>query len=315
MSAYLLGLGQLLLLALLAPLATGWVRRVKARLQNRVGPPLLRPYQDLIKLLWVKETLFSDRASWLFRTAPYVIFAATLLAAGGVPVVLAQASVPGFGDAILLVGFLALARFFTALAAMDAATAFGGMGASREMILSALAEPAVLMCLFVLSVQADSSHLETLVGHTLTHPVLPQPSLAFALVALVMVALAECGRLPVDNPATHLELTMLHEAMVLEYSGRHLGLLEWGGQIKLVLFATLIIDLFFPWGLAHSLAADVALPALGYWLGKMLVLLTGLAILETILAKLRIFQVPEYLSVAFLLALLGMLTHQIMGGV
>jgi formate hydrogenlyase subunit 4 len=215
-------------------------------------------------------------------------------------------------DVIALVALLALARFFTALAAMDVGTAFGGMGASREMTFAALTEPAMLMSIFVLSIAAHSTNMTAMIDTVLNTGIGLRPSLAFALAGLVLVTIAETGRIPVDNPATHLELTMVHEAMILEYSGRYLALIEWANQIKLLLFATLLLNLFFPWGMAQHADALSMLIAAGAWLIKLILLFALLSLFETWMAKMRIFRVPEYLGLAFLLAILGMLTHYIL---
>jgi len=311
MSLWIWNLIEALLIIGIAPLMTAFVKKLKARLQNRQGPPLLQGYRNLIKL-FARQPVLASQASWLFRAAPYVIFAATALAAAIMPVILVDTPLTAAADIIALVALLALARFFTALAAMDVGTAFGGMGASREMTFAALTEPAMLMSIFVLSMVAQSTNITAMIDMVLTPELTLRPSLAFALAALVLVTIAETGRIPVDNPATHLELTMVHEAMILEYSGRYLALIEWANQIKLLLFATLILNLFFPWGIAIYPYTTAILIAAVAWLGKLLVLFVLLALFETWMAKMRIFRVPEYLGLAFLLAILGMLTHYIL---
>jgi len=208
-----------------------------------------------------------------------------------------------------LVALLGLARFFLSLAGMDIGTAFGGMGASREMTFSALAEPAMLMSVFVLAIGAHSTNLTTMITHTLTTPLLIQPSIAFAFVAMLMIAIVETGRIPVDNPNTHLEVTMIHEAMLLEYSGRHLALMEWASMVKLLLFATLIIDLFFPWGISGDAGLMTITLAFILWLAKLMVLFVMLAVMETSMSKLRLFEVPQYLGTAFVLSFLGLIIH------
>lgn len=308
MSSVLLQFIQALLLLLLAPLATGLVSTCKARLQNRRGAGVLQPWRNLRKL-FIKEVVIADHASWLFRTAPYVVFTATAIAASVVPAILVDTPLSLTADVIALVALLALARFFLALAGMDIGTAFGGMGASREMTFSALAEPAILMSIFVLSLSAHSTNLTAMITHTINNSFALHPSLAFAMVAMLMVAIAENGRIPVDNPTTHLELTMIHEAMILEYSGRHLALMEWAAMIKLMLFATLIIDLFIPWGMAMQATPVAIAIASVLWLLKLAGLLLALALAETVLAKLRLFEVPEYLSGAFIIAFLGLLSY------
>lgn len=311
MNGALWALLQTLLLVLAAPLLHGGVQWLKCLSQNRMPPPPWQPYRDLARL-FRKQPVLAEQASWLFRLAPYVVFGATVTAAALVPLLSLSASGAMLGDIIVLVGLLALARVFTALAAMDVGTAFGGLGASREMTVSALAEPAMLMAVFTLTMTAASTNLAAVVGFILDQGLILRPSFIFALLGLMLVAVAEAGRIPVDNPATHLELTMLHEAMVLEHSGRHLALLEWASQIKLMIFALLIVDLFLPWGIARDL--DPAALAVGA--GALALKLAGLAALlvatETVLAKLRLFRVPEYLNLAFLLSLLGLLSHVIL---
>jgi formate hydrogenlyase subunit 4 len=310
-STWGLALLQALLFAALAPLLVGWVRKVKALLQNRRGAPLLQPYRDLYKLLG-KEVRVAHTASVLFRAAPYVVFIATWLAASAVPLVAVALPTAAIADIIVLVGLLALARFFLALAGMDVGTAFGGMGASREMLVSALAEPAMLMAVFTLAMTAHSTNLASVVDAQLAGGLVLRPSYLFALGALVLVALAETGRIPVDNPTTHLELTMIHEAMILEYSGRHLALMEWAAQVKLLLYGVLIANIFLPWGIARSLAPGDLAVGLAAILLKLLALGAALALAETVLAKMRLFRVPAFLNLALLLALLGLLGHVIL---
>jgi formate hydrogenlyase subunit 4 len=302
---------QALLYAALGPLLVGWVRKVKAALQNRRGAPVIQPYRDLRKLL-AKEARVAHTASPLFRVAPYIVFTATWLAAATIPLVATNLPTAAIADIIALVGLLALARFFLALAGMDVGTAFGGMGASREMLVSALAEPAMLVAIFTLAMTAHSTNLGSVVDHQLAGGLVLRPSFLFALGGLVLVALAETGRIPVDNPATHLELTMIHEAMLLEYSGRHLALMEWAAQIKLVLYGALIANLFFPWGIARSLTPTALAGGLAAIVLKLLVLGAALAVAETVLAKMRLFRAPEFLNLALLMSLLGLLSHVIL---
>ncbi|PQJ96300.1 respiratory chain complex I subunit 1 family protein [Chromatium okenii] len=308
---WLIALLQAVLYVALAPLLIGWVRKVKARLQNRRGAPLLQAYFDLRKLL-IKEIRVPHTASLLFRAAPYIVFVATWLAAATVPLVTLDLPIAQIADIIVLVGLLALARFFLALAGMDVGTAFGGMGASREMLISALAEPAMLMAVFTLAMTAHSTSLVSVMAHHLADGFLLRPSYLFALGALLLVALAECGRIPVDNPTTHLELTMVHEAMLLEYSGRHLALMEWAAQLKLLLYGVLITNVFFPWGVGQDFAPLTLLLGLGAVVIKLMVLGAVLAVAETGLAKMRLFRVPAFLNLALLLALLGLLSHVIL---
>lgn len=302
---------QPLLLLAAAPLLVAWIRRVKARLQNRRGAPLLTPYRELRKLLG-KEAVLARTASPLFRIAPYVVFAATLLAAAALPVL--STLLPGarVADAIALIGLLGLARIMLTLAGLDAGTPFGGMGASREMLVTTFAEPALLLVVFTLAMTTHTTNLASMAASTLAGDSVLRPSYMFALAALLLVSVAECGRIPVDNPSTHLELTMIHEGMLLEYSGRHLALMEWAAQLKLALFAVLTVDLFLPWGLATRLTPLTLLGALAALALKLTVLGALLAVSETVLAKMRLFRVPGFLAMAFLLALLGLFSHVIL---
>ena len=296
----------------LAPLLSGWVGQCRAWLQNKSAPSLLQPYRTLHKL-FNKDSVLADRASSLFRAAPYIVFGCMALACGIVPTLSTELPLSPAADAIALVGLFALARVFISLAAMDVGTAFGTLGARREMLIGFLAEPALLMVLFTASLISQSTSLTTIV-ETLAHRELAiYPSLALAGVAFTIVSLAENARVPVDNPATHLELTMIHEALILEYSGRHLALLEWAAALKLFAYSAIGLALFFPWGVAEAespLALLLALPVLVLKLG---VGGAFLAALETVSAKMRIFRVPEFLATAFLLAVMAMLTRILLG--
>ena len=292
----------------LAPLLTGWINQWRAWLQNKSAPSLWQPYRMLHKL-FNKESVLAESASPLFRSAPYVVFGCMTLACAIIPTLSTDLPLAPAADAIALVGLFALARVFISLAAMDIGTAFGTLGARREMLIGFLAEPALLMVLFSASLISNSTALTTIV-ETLAHRELViYPGLAFAGVAFAMVALAENARVPVDNPATHLELTMIHEALILEYSGRHLALIEWAASLKLFAYSCIGLALFFPWGVADAsepLAMLLALPVL------VLKLAMGgfvLALLETLSAKMRIFRVPEFLGTAFLLSVMAMLVH------
>ncbi|HCX34585.1 MAG TPA: formate hydrogenlyase [Rhodocyclaceae bacterium] len=302
---------QSALAVLAAPLLIGWVNMCRAWLQNRSAPSLLQPYRALHKLFH-KDAAISRNTSWIFRFNPYVQFGCMWLAAGIVPVLATDLPLAPAADVVALVGVFAVARVFAALAAMDTGTAFGGLGARREMFIGALAEPAMLIVFFNLSLIAQSTSLNTIV-ETLAHGnFLIRPSFAFAGVAFYMVALAENARVPVDNPTTHLELTMIHEAMILEYSARHLALIEWAVAVKLVAYSALGIALFVPWGIAeagNTAALPLALLALA---GKLFVGGAVLATLETVLAKLRLFRAPEFVATAFLLAMLGVLLNLVL---
>src|ERR1700733_8574688 len=242
---------QMTAVLLLAPLLTGLVRKVKARLQRRQGPPLLQPYLDLRRLLG-KEVVLADNASWLFRVAPYMIFAVTWVAASLVPTFATGLIFSWSGDLIAIIALLGSARFMQALAAMDIGTSFGGIGASREVMIASLAEPAMLMIVLSVAIIAGSTQLSTIAEYMASPLVGLRVSLALGLVAFIIVALAENARIPVDNPATHLELTMVHEAMVLEYSGRHLAMVELAASLKLTLYMAMIACIFIPGWMADS---------------------------------------------------------------
>ena len=298
---------QMALVLLLAPLLTGFIRKVKARLLRRRGASVFQPYRDLLRLLR-KEVVLAESASWLFRVTPYLVFAATWVAAALVPTFAAGLMFSWTADLIALIALLASARFFLALAGMDVGTSFGGIGSSREVMIASLAEPAMLLIVFTLALIAGSTQLSTVAAFMASPEVGLRVSLGLALMALIMVAIAENARIPVDNPATHLELTMVHEAMVLEYSGRHLAMIEFAASLKLLLYVSLIACVFMPWGLAISGAgpAAYALGAAAY-LGKLAASGFLLALFETAVAKMRVFRVPEFLGAALMLGLLGTL--------
>lgn len=309
----LLQVAQTLLAILLAPLLMGWVNQCRAWLQGRRAPPLTQSYRTLRKLFH-KDAIIAHNASPLFRFAPYMKFACMALAAGIVPTIANDLSFSPAADVIALVGIFALARVFLALAAMDIGTPFGTLGARREMLVSFLAEPALLMVFFTASLISQSTELPIIVA-TLAHKAFAiHPSLAFAAVAFWMISVAENARIPVDNPSTHLELTMIHEAMILEYSARHLALIEWAGALKLFTYSALGIALFLPWGIASQ--GDIAaLPlALAAIVAKLAVGGAALSFMEVVSAKVRLFRVPEFLGTAFLLAVLGMLIHFLLEG-
>jgi formate hydrogenlyase subunit 4 len=299
---------EILLALALAPLLSGWSRQCSAWLLNRKAPSLLLPYRTLHKL-FNKESIVATHASPLFRAAPYLVFGCMLLACAIIPTLSTDLPLAPAADAIALVGLFALARVFISLAAMDVGTAFGSMGARREMLIGFLAEPALLMVLFSASLICQSTSLVTIV-ETLAHRELAiYPGLAFAAVAFIMVSLAENARVPVDNPNTHLELTMIHEALILEYSGRHLALLEWAASLKLFAYSCIGLALFFPWGVAEAQAPLAMLLALPMLVLKLAIGGALLALFETVSAKMRIFRVPEFLASAFLLAVIGLLVH------
>jgi formate hydrogenlyase subunit 4 len=297
---------QVVLVLALAPLLLGYTRKLKARMLRRRGPPLLQPYRDLLRLIR-KEAVLAHNASWLFRSGPYMIFSATWVAAAIVPTFATGLQFSWAADLIAITALIASARFFLALLGMDVGTSFGGIGSSREMMFASLAEPAMIMIAFTVALVAGSTQLSVIAQFMLGNASL-RVSLGLALAALVIVALAENARIPVDNPATHLELTMVHEAMVLEYSGRHLAVLEFAAALKLLLYLSLIACIFVPWGLAPA-GSGLAAYAVGLatYLGKLAVGGFLLVLLETSIAKMRVFRVPDFLGVALMLGLLGTL--------
>ena len=300
---------QTLLLLLLAPLVSGIIRNWKAKLQNRRGPRPWQVYLDLAKFLR-KDMVISENASWIFSFAPYVLFSSALLAGLMVPMLAAPAPLSLFGGALALIGLLALGRFFLALAGLDPASAFGGMGSSREMTLSAIAEPALMLAIFTVAITAESTDLSQICRSTQSATWrLLNPAHVLAFAAMFVVLLAETGRVPVDNPATHLELTMVHEAMLLEYSGRYLAFMEWGASIKQLVLMTLLANVFVPVGLAvPGTGLGALVMSLLAYLAKLLALSAAVVLVETTNAKLRLFRVPDLLSAAFVLATLALLS-------
>jgi formate hydrogenlyase subunit 4 len=298
---------QMALVLLLAPLLTGFTRKIRARMLLRQGPPLLQPYRDLLRLMH-KDVVLAENASWLFRAAPYCIFGATWFAAALIPTFASGLMFSWAADLIAITAFLGSARFFLALAGMDVGTSFGGLGSSREVMIASLAEPAMIMIVFTLALAAGSTQLSTVANFMVSDQVGLRVSLGMALVALIIVAIAENARIPVDNPATHLELTMVHEAMILEYSGRHLAVIELAAMLKLLLYISLIGCLFAPWGIAPVPATPAAytIGAAAYVV-KLGVFGALLSLFETSIAKMRVFRVPDFLGVALMLGLLGAL--------
>jgi formate hydrogenlyase subunit 4 len=303
----LVQLGQVALVLLLAPLLTGYVRKVKARLLRRQGPPLIQPYRDLVKLLH-KEVVLAENASWVFRVAPYIIFATTWVAAALVPSFATGLALSPAADLIAIVALLGSARFMLALAGLDVGTSFGGIGSSREMMIASLAEPALLMIAFTLSLLAGSTQLSEVATFMQGTDVGLRVSLGMALVALIMVAIAENARIPIDNPATHLELTMVHEAMILEYSGRHLAVIEAAASLKLLLYLSVIGCVFAPWGVA-VVGEGIGTYAISLvvYMAKLVVAGFLLAVFETVVAKMRVFRVSDFLGAALMLGLLAAL--------
>jgi len=310
---FLLILFQILLILGLSPLIVGVIRRVKAHLQCRQGATVFQPYADFAKL-FRKEPVISTTASWIFPATPYILFSSTLAGSLLVPTIIAPMPLNFAGNIIALVYLLALGTFFLMLAGLDAGSAFGGMGSSREAIVASLTEPALILSLFAVALTAGSANISTIVHKTaiLQGIVLDPPPHLMALVALFIITLAETGRVPVDNPATHLELTMIHEAMILEYSGRYLALLEWSAGIKLVIFLTLLANVFFPWGIATAVTPAALGMGLFVYLGKVVGLAIFIGLLECMFAKLRLFRVTELLGAAFIFSLLALVFFYIL---
>jgi formate hydrogenlyase subunit 4 len=299
---------QLLMVAFGSPLLVGVIRKLKARLQGRRGATIFQPYADLRKFL-LKEVVVSENTSWIFRFTPYLLATTMLLSALIVPALTTRAPLGSMGNIISLMYLFLLGTFFLALAGLDAGSAFGGMGSSREVAIAALAEPTVLIAIFGIALRAGTTSLDGIITRFAAEPLLMlNAGHLLAFIAFFIVALAENGRLPVDNPATHLELTMIHEAMILEYSGRHLALVEWAAGMKLFLFLTLLSNLFFPWGVALANTPVSLFSAIVALTVKLLLFAVAIALLETAVAKLRLFRVPELLAGSFTIALLAVVT-------
>ncbi len=309
-----LGIVQTALVLLFSPMIAGFSKTLKARLQTRRGPALLQPYRDLYKLLR-KGMVIPDTASWIFTATPYVLFATTLLAGLLIPTVSAQAPLSWIGGVLAVVYLLALGRFFLALGGIDAGSPFGGLGSSREMTISAIAEPALMLAVFTVALGAGSTNLSSMaqaaVGQSWRF-LAPSQMLAFA--ALFIVLIAETGRIPVDNPATHLELTMIHEAMILEYSGPYLALIEWSAWMKQMILMTLLMNVFFPYGLSADGSAGAMLLSVILFVAKLAILALAVVLVETTNAKMRLFRVPELLAVAFVLSALALISTFVFGG-
>ena len=299
------GIVQPLLIVAGSPLLVGLMRQVRAKLEGRAGPGIGQPWRDLRKL-FRKEPLAPRGTSEVFRFAPLVLVATTLVVAAVVPFVTTASAVDPVADLFAVIALLALGTVALALAGLDTGTAFGGMGASREMTIIALVEPTLLVAIFALSVRVGSTNLAAIVSSTLHDPArVISPVSLLAAVALIVVIVAETGRLPVDNPSTHLELTMVHEAMILEYAGPDLALVELASAMRLSVFLGLLANLFLPWGIATAATPVALLIGVVAVVGKVAVLGVVLAASEVFLAKLRLFRVPELLAGSFLLSLLA----------
>lgn len=315
LQAIILVIAQTTILLAVSPFIVGLIRKVKARLQIRRGASVFQPYADLAKL-FRKQPVVSTTTSWIFTATPYIVFASTLAAGLLVPIFVSSTPLNFAGNIIALVYLLALGTFFLMLAGLDAGSAFGGMGSSREAIVASLTEPAMILSIFAIALTKGSTNLSTIVHKTaLLEGIVTDPSpYLMALAALFIVAIAETGRVPVDNPATHLELTMIHEAMVLEYSGRYLALIEWAAGLKLLVFFTLIANVFAPWGIATSIEPAALSIGLAIYLVKISGLAVLIGVIESMFAKLRLFRVTDLLGVAFILALLGLVFFYVLRG-
>jgi formate hydrogenlyase subunit 4 len=301
---------QFLILLIFSPLLNGIIKKLKANMQGRPGPGILQPYYDLIRL-FRKDMVVSVVASWIFKATPYIVMTSVIAASMIVPVITTQSPFGTIGDVIALIYILALGRFFMALAGLDTGTAFGGEGSSREMTVAILVEPMMMLSIFTAAIAAGSTNITRIAE---TQSMLYSPSHILALAAFIVAVIAETGRIPVDNPDTHLELTMIHEGMLLEYSGRYLALMEWAHYVKQMLLFTITVDIFFPAGIAHSTEVFGLAVSTGVYAAKMLFLAVAMALIESTRAKLRFFQLPSLLGGAFILALLSLVTYIMMGG-
>ena len=298
------GLIQVLVILALAPLLTGIIRKTKARTQKRIGASILQPYYDILKLVR-KDQVVSDQTSWIFRACPWVNFAVMATAAFFIPVFLVYTPFGLVGDLLLVVGLFALGRFFTMLAGLDVASSFGGLGSSREMMISALLEPALFLSIFVVAITYGGTNLSTLIGASSNSSFLPHPQIIFAAIGLFIIILGETGRLPFDNPATHLELTMVHETMILEYSGKSLALMEWSQSIKQIILFTLMINIFVPWGISSSILLSSLAVGFLTFIGKISLFGIFVAFLESSVAKWRLFRIPDLIAIAIATSMVG----------
>lgn len=309
---FLTGLFQVVLLALLAPFVQGIVKKVKALLQGRRGPSVWQPYYDLRKFLR-KDEVVSEHASWVFLITPYVVFTAIAIAIGMVPAATTHTLLSFTGELVLLIYLLGLARFFTALSGMDTGSSFGGMGSSRDMFVSALAEPVLFVTLLAVALPARTTNLELIVSRVVSDPsALLSPAFYLVLLAFVILLMTETGRIPVDNPDTHLELTMIHEGMLLEYSGRRLALMMWSAWMKQVLLFTLLIDFCLPWGIATHAGGAALWIGWGLFVVKTIAIAIAVAFIEMSYAKIRFFRIPRLLSAAFALSLIAIATEYLL---
>ncbi|MBF0457024.1 MAG: NADH-quinone oxidoreductase subunit H [Nitrospirae bacterium] len=302
---------QVVIVIAAAPAFLGWVDMLKCWLQGRTSAGIMQPYRNIAKL-FVKDVVLADNASWIFRITPYLVFGTAVVVGSVIPIISTNLFLAPSADIIVVIAIFATARFFMALAGMDIGTAFGGMGASREMMIASLTEPAILMAIFTVSLAGRSTSLLHIVQSFSNGALVLRPSIVFAGIAFVLVVIAEAGRVPVDNPSTHLELTMVHEAMILEYSGRHLALIEWGSMIRFFLFVTLGIACFLPWGIASTDDAGSIAASVFFMVIKAAVIGVVVVLIETGLAKMRLFRLTEFLGAAFLLSTLGVIAFFIL---
>ncbi|MBI4654349.1 MAG: respiratory chain complex I subunit 1 family protein [Nitrospirae bacterium] len=298
---------QFLIILMLSPLIQGIIRKLKANMQGRIGPGIFQPYYDLIRLL-KKDMVISGVTSWIFKATPYIVFASTAAASMIVPVITTKSPFDVMGDVIALIYIFALGRFFMALSGLDAGTAFGGEGSSREMTVAILVEPMMMLSIFTAAISAGSTNIARIAGSGL----LFSPSHILALSAFMIAIIAETGRIPVDNPDTHLELTMIHEGMLLEYSGKYLALMEWAHYMKQMLLFTIAVDIFFPAGISNGTESLALASSFGIYIVKILFMAGLMALVESTRAKIRFFQLPSILGGAFVLALLSLLTYIMM---
>ena len=308
-SSIILPILQIVVIVGLSPLVKGFINKMEARLQCRRGASLFQPYYNLVKLLQ-KDAVVSETASWIFRATPYVTFVSILLIALLVPVLSSQVPLNFIGDIILIIYLFALGRFFLALSSLDTGSAFGGMGSSREMTISSMAEPAMMLSIFTVSLTVGSTNLSNITGTLLNYKSL-NPSLLLAFAAFVIVIIAETGRIPVDNPFTHLELTMIHEGMILEFSGRYLALIEWASSMKLLLLLTILVNTFLPWGIATGFTFPGLIISFALYLVKIGFFAFAIVILESSLAKVRLFRIPNLLGTSFILSLLAIISFYV----
>ena len=308
-SSILLPILQIVVIVGLSPLVKGFINKMEARIQCRRGPSLFQPYYNLVKLLQ-KDVVVSETASWIFRATPYVTFVSILLIALLVPVLSSQVPLNFIGDIILIIYLFALGRFFLALSSLDTGSAFGGMGGSREMAISSMAEPAMMLSIFTVSLTVGSTNLSNITGTLLNYKSL-NPSLLLAFAAFVIVIIAETGRIPVDNPFTHLELTMIHEGMILEFSGRYLALIEWASSMKLLLLLTILVNTFFPWGITTGFSFPGLIISFALYLVKIGFFALAIVILESSLAKVRLFRIPNLLGTSFILSVLAIISFYV----